>query len=383
MIDFPTAEALLATLVAYPTVNGQERPLAEEIARLAAGLGMRTEVQPVAEGRANVYAEIGEGPCLLLCGHLDVVPAEGAWHSDPFTLTERGDSYVARGSADMKGAIAAMLRAAADRVATGLNGIRLGLLFVADEESGNTGIKRFFATHPGCADACVIGEPTELEVAVAHRGVARFWIELHGRAAHSSLPALGNNALVSAAKAILALEAENARLAAFTHPILPPRTLCVTVAQGGERENIVPDAARLLVDYRLFPEDSPAAAEQTVRDVLDRLAREDARFAYSLRPHCYLPGGALPGEHPWVRAVCRIVADAVGKPRAPVEFRAGCEQALALNAGVPTVVVGPGSLSEAHTVDEALPKAELAQAVCVYGRLIDRFLTEYGANMIR
>ncbi|MDD3212217.1 MAG: M20/M25/M40 family metallo-hydrolase [Eubacteriales bacterium] len=377
MENLPTTRALLERFVAYHTVNGNELPLAQEIARLAEAIGMRVQVDDLGNDRANVYAEAGEGPCLLLCGHLDVVPAEGAWQSDPFTLRDAGERCVGRGCADMKGAVAAMITAAGQAMARGLTGMKLALLFVADEESGNRGMKRFLAEHPNCADACVVGEPTEMEVAVAHKGVARFWVELQGRAAHASTPALGENALTRAARAVLALEAYNQKLALETHPILPPKTICVTLAQGGERENIVPAHAELMVDHRIYPGETEQTAETALHAALEPLREADPGFAYSLRQHCYLPGGSLPMDHPWTRAVCRIAGETLARTCKPVEFRASCEQALMLNAGVPTVILGPGSLDEAHTVEESLPWLELEQAVAVYGRLIERFVAEY------
>ncbi len=373
METFPATRELLACFVAHRTVNGHEKPLALEIARLAEKIGMRVQVDDLGDDRANVYAEAGEGPCLLLCGHLDVVPAEGGWQSDPFTLRDEGERCVGRGCADMKGAVAAMLTAAERALARGLTGMKLALLFVADEESGNSGMKRFLATHPDCAEACIIGEPTEMEVAVAHKGTARYWVDLAGRAAHSSTPALGENALTHAAQAIFAVEAYNRQLAKTQHPILPPKTMCVTMLQGGERENIVPAHASLLVDYRTFPGETEPAAQAELRAVMETLHKADPGFSFSLRWHCFLPGGSLPAEHPWTQTVCRITGEALGRTCKPVEFRASCEQALMLQAGVPTVVLGPGSLRQAHTVNESLPWAELEQAVMVYGRLIDRF----------
>ena len=328
MKDFPSPQELLARFVSRPTVNGGERPLALDIARLARGLGMEAVVQDLGDDRANVYAHIGQGPCLLLCGHLDVVPAEGEWASDPFTLAQAGECYVGRGCVDMKGAIAAMLYAAARQIQKGLPGMRLALLFVADEESGNLGMKHFLKMLPFPVDACVIGEPTELEVAVAHKGMARFFVELFGKAAHASLPDAGVNALTLAARAILALEAENQKLAADLHPLLPPRTVCVTMARGGERENILPGYAELLVDLRLFPGDTEKTAADTLRRALWPLKGKD--FSHSLRPHRYLPGGGLAPDHPWVQAACRLTGRARGRGCSPVEFRASCEQALML-----------------------------------------------------
>lgn len=380
METFPATRELLARFVAHPTVNGHEKPLALEIARLAEKIGMRVQVDDLGNDRANVYAEAGEGPCLLLCGHLDVVPAEGEWQSDPFTLRDEGECCVGRGCADMKGAVAAMLTAAERALARGLTGMKLALLFVADEESGNTGMKRFLATHPDCAEACIIGEPTEMEAAVAHKGVARYWVDLAGRAAHSSTPALGVNALTHAAQAILALEAYNQQLAKTPHPILPPKTVCVTMLQGGERENIVPAHASLLVDFRIFPGETEPMAAAALRGVLEPLQKANPDFSFAMRRHCYLPGGILPAEHPWTQTVCRITGETLGRTCKAVEFRASCEQALMLEAGVPTVILGPGSLREAHTVNESLPWAELEQAVAVYGRLIDNFAQEHAVH---
>lgn len=374
---FPGAAQILSRLVGFETVNGEERPAAEWVGELLASLGMRVEIQGVAERRANVFARIGRGDALLLSGHLDVVPALGAWSTPPFELVRKGGVYFGRGACDMKGAIAAMIGAMRAFLASG-EALRreFQLLFVADEEKDNLGTRLFLQNpRPGIRCA-VIGEPTELRVAIAHKGVARFKVAVRGRSVHSSIARQGVNALTGAALLIQALRDQDEALEAVGHPVLTPPTINATMLRGGEQDNIIPGEAHLIVDYRLHPGVSYEEALATMRSVADAVAGKHPAFGFAVSRHCYLPGGEIAAEHPWVASCLGAAERCFGGEARPVEFRGGCEQSLMMGAGIPTVILGPGSLDQAHAVDEFLTEAQLAGAEALYGELIRSFNRE-------
>ena len=223
-----------------------------------------------------MVASLGGGaPCLALNSHLDTVPAGPGWRDDPFRLRAEGDRLIGRGACDAKGSVAAMVEAACllaacrDRWSG-----RLVAVFVADEEVGSTGAKRFAAEHPG-VDRIVVGEPTGLRIVSAHKGCLRPRIRVHGRSAHSGTPQLGENAIIGAHRLIGLLEAEDRRLRAIVHPLVGPASLSVTRIAGGLADNVVPDACELTIDRRMLPGESAETVLPEVEAILER-AREEA-----------------------------------------------------------------------------------------------------------
>ena len=193
---------LLRELIGFDTVNppGNEKPAARYLAGILEPMGFKCEVQDLGGSRANLIAVLdgGDGPELMLNGHLDVVPAVGEWDSSPFSMEEKDGKLYGRGTCDMKGGIAAMCEAAMRCAARKepMKG-KLKLLFVADEECSNLGTLSYLKTHER-SDYAIIGEPTRLEVAVAHRGVSRDYIDVKGAPRHAALPAGEEDAVMKA-----------------------------------------------------------------------------------------------------------------------------------------------------------------------------------------
>ena len=372
---FPGVEEILSALIGFPTINGDELPAAQHIAGWLESLGMTVMVQDLGNNRGNVFATIGQGETLLFTGHLDVVPAQGAWQSNPFEMISKGERYYGRGCADMKGGIAAMISAAARLIAEKPNfNKKIALLFVADEEQNNQGTNHFIETAEAEITGCVIGEPTEMEIAVAHKGVARHRIEIKGRSAHASLPNEGINALEGAAAVIAALQKEHRRIAEEVHPILPPQSLQVTLLRGGEQENIIPGEAVMMTDHRLFPYMTWDMAAKQIEKVVEEVGKTHRSFRFSVHRHCFLPGGEISPEHPWAARCLELAEKHHGRAMRPTEFRAGCEMSLFVNAGIPTVVCGPGNISQAHIIDEWILKSQLTEAEAFYLELMRDFL---------
>ncbi len=269
---------LLERLVAIDTQNppGREAEAAKMLASELAGYGFATELGAVADGRANVVGRLdnGAGPCLAFNSHVDTVPVGSGWTSDPFRLTERDGRLYGRGACDAKGPVAAMAEAgrmlAAQRDAW--RGTVL-LAFVADEEVNGTG-SRALVEKPPKIDMVVVGEPTGNAVCAAHKGCLRPLIRVSGRAAHSSRPHLGVNAVVQAARLVALFDERDRTLRTHTHPLVGNAALTVTRIAGGIADNIVPDSCEIVIDQRLLPGEDIDTAIEELRALLQR-ARHD------------------------------------------------------------------------------------------------------------
>jgi Acetylornithine deacetylase/Succinyl-diaminopimelate desuccinylase and related deacylases len=260
--------SLLARLIAFDTTSrASNLPLADFLCDYLDRPGVRIERNPSSDGgKTNLI--IGAGPeaddrdGLVLSGHTDVVPAdEPDWRSDPFTLTESGDRYVGRGAADMKGFLALAVNRLAAVDPSRLRRPLL-LLLTYDEEVGTLGARRFTETYAGAARlprSVVIGEPTELRVVRAHKGMVRLRLTFRGQAAHSGYPHLGRSAIEPAARAIVALEGlrrtmETERPAnADAFPKVPFAALNVGTVAGGSAANVIPDRCEMQLGIRLLP----------------------------------------------------------------------------------------------------------------------------------
>lgn len=365
---------ILKQLVSFDTVNppGREEAAVIYLKSLLEPYGFECRVQTVDKNRANLIAVIGDrsGPELMLNGHLDVVPAAGNWKHPPFSVTEEGGRLYGRGVADMKGGIAAMCEAAIRVAVTGgpKNGC-VKLLFVADEECSNLGIHRYFEEYQA-GEWAVIGEPTGLAVSVAHRGVSRDFIDVHGVSRHAALPASGGDAVNAAAKVILAIEDLNRELQTVRHEVLPPPSVAVTMVQGYEKDNVVPGFVRLLLDFRILP----GMGRERVRQILEEGLKKRGISNFQIRSHFYMPGGALSADDDFA-AACAEESNRIQKRRVvPCAFDASCEQCFLVERGVKTVICGPGDLAQAHTVDEYTEKKQVRMAADLYEAIIRRTL---------
>jgi len=370
--------ALLSRLVGFDTTSRESNlPLADFLADYLDRPGVRVARNPSADGaKTNLVVAVGpesddrEG--LVLSGHMDVVPAEESdWQSDPFTLTESGDRYVGRGTADMKGflALAANRLAAADPSALRRP---LALLFTYDEEVGTLGARRFTETFTPIARLprhVVIGEPTALRVVRAHKGMVRLRLEFTGRAAHSGYPHLGRSAIEPAARAIVALSVLRRALEAErppngeAFPDVPFVALNVGTVAGGSAANVVPDRCEVHLGIRVLP-------GMTVDDVSARVRAAVAGAVeepFALEPVSESPAMLLDPEAPIHRALC----EAVGQ-RESHSVMFASDAGWLQRAGFESVLFGPGSIEVAHQPNEFLPVEEFRRAGEVLDGLIHR-----------
>lgn len=352
--------------IASENPPGEEQAAAEWTRQRLATF-MATDVQMVSKGRSNCIAtlDFGPGPGFVLCTHLDVVPVEHPAQRVPSVENGR---ITGRGSADAKGALAAMIAACEALAAnpTGLRG-RLILAAVADEETSALGALRF--VRDGIeADAAVIGEPTSNLPVLASRGAVRLAITFRGRSAHSSEPSKGSNAIYRAARFILAVETLNATL----QRTLGAGRCAATVVNGGTKLNVIPNACTVLVDRRLTPGESSHQALDEIHGLIATLRRRDPdlEWAWS-EAGVWLDSFAIPETSPFAQQVL----ETTGRPPGPV-FLAGTDAPHLIGAGIPTVILGPGGLAQAHSPDEWVAISDLLEAAHLYERLARHFLRD-------
>lgn len=372
---------ILKKLISINTTNppGNEKAAAEYLAQLLEPWGFCCEVQDLGDNRANLIAWMGDsqGPELILNGHLDVVPAIGRWETDPFEAVSRDGLLYGRGTADMKGGIAAMCEAAIRTAGEG--GPKKGMLklvFVADEECSNLGTLSYLKEYkPGTY--AIIGEPTELKIAIAHRGVSRDYIDLSGDARHAALPQTREDAVGLAARAILAVREISRELEGRTHEVLPPPGIAVTMVQGYEKDNIVPGTVRLLLDFRILP----GMTHDEVSQILKTGFEKAGIRRYEIVPHFYMPGGEISSQDPFVKQCLEIREQVLGtgqKEELPCAFDASCEQCFLVDRGIKTIICGPGNIAQAHTVGEFAEEKQIRDAAVFYKAVIEKILGKEG-----
>lgn len=360
----------LEALVGFDTQNPDrtEADCAAWVAEQLRALGAEVSMEGFAPGRPNVIGRIanGPGPVFAFNTHMDVVPAGAGWLADPFRLRRVDGRLIGRGACDAKGALAAMLEAIATLVAERekWSGTLLGV-FVADEEASSRGAKFLAAQRPRI-DLVVVGEPSGNAPIIAHKGSLRPMVRVHGTTAHSGTPDLGVNAIFQAGRLLPRLAALHAGLREVSHPLVGHPSLTVTRAQAGIADNIVPDACDLLLDRRLVPGESEAAARQAIADALEA-ARADGVEA-SITEWRPTTGGAAETapDHPIVQAAMAAGrAHGVADPT-PIGFQGACDFVHFRSMGAEGVVLGPGDLAVAHKPEEFVPEAELAAATRIY-----------------
>ncbi len=377
---------LLARLIAFDTTSRNSNlPLVDFLAGYLDRSGIRIQRNLSADGtKANLVVWLGPEPSgdrkgLVLSGHMDTVPAEeDGWRSDPFTLTDEGDRWVARGSSDMKGFLAVAANVAADAAPKrGLMRAPLALVFTYDEEVGTLGARHLTETFREASALprnAIIGEPTSLRVARVHKGHLKMRITLHGRSAHSGYPHLGLNAIEPAGRVIVALT--DLRRQLETEPLphrelfpeVPFVPLNVGTIHGGAAVNVVPDRCTLEAGVRPLPGvDSEILAERVRRAVREAAAPLEPEFELLSDS----PPMLLDEASPIHRHLCELVGQRTGSS---VSFAtdAGWLQRLDMDCAI----FGPGSIEVAHKPNEFLPKDELAAARGFLERTVQRFCME-------
>ena len=380
-IDRDLVIELTRELVRIPSVNppGDEQPAAEFLAERMRELGLQAEVQELEPDRANAIGRLpgrGEGH-LVLTGHVDVVPpGEQAWHHPPFAAEMADGRIYGRGSADMKGGVAAMVGAAAALARAGFHPkADLILALTAGEEAGMLGAGAMVEQRAlEGSRYLVVGEPTDLDVFIGEKGV--LWVEVQalGRTAHGSMPQLGINAVSYLARLI-------PRLEEYPFPfresgLLGLPTLSVNMMSGGNKTNVVPDLARIVIDMRTVPGQEHEAILDSIREMAGETARD---FHPDLRVEVAVENDKSPleteAEEPLVAAMVESVAAVRGSKPSVGGVAYGTDAAVLGPAfDIPMVICGPGAPGMAHQPDEWVATDQLVEAAAIYADLARRLL---------
>lgn len=349
-----------------PRPGYREQEMADYLAGLLADLGLRHEMREVRPGRPNLFGYLpgSEGLfTLALAGHTDTARTTG--YPGAYDVRGEDGKVCGRGACDMKAALTAYLAVARvlREARVTLKG-NLLLIFNMDEEYQMVGSKAIGRDGPR-ADQGIIGEPTSLQVCPANKGRVSTKIITRGRAAHSSVPEKGINAISRMARVINAFEDYNAELLSR-----PPHPLCGNgrfnpgVIHGGVQVNMVPDYCELEVDRRTLPGETKDQVYSELHARIARAAQGDADFAYEItEPTWLIPANDISPDEPVVVALRRAHLALWGRDPGVQAFVAGSD---APHYGFPTVVCGPGSIAQAHTTDEWVTLTEVAAAARLY-----------------
>lgn len=372
---------LLRDLVRLPSINPMTRKLqgpeiyehqvTAYLERFFRTLGVRWERQKIADLRDNIvaYSDLpGSRATVILEAHQDTVPADNMT-IEPFAGAIEGDKLYGRGACDIKGGMAAMLAAFArlvrDRPAKAANVI---MACTVDEEHTFLGVQRLVRDAPQ-AEMAIVAEPTQLQIVVAHKGVVRWSIDTLGRACHSSTPEQGQNAIYAMAEVLDTVRKYADWLrSSKTDPLVGSPTLSVGRIEGGSSVNTVPDRCRIEIDRRLIPGEhwhqAPDALTAYLRDALGA----DFPFAASA-PWLYTPALAPDLSKDLVGRLV-IAIDSVKRSHQITAVPYGTDAGVIAEAGIPSVVFGPGDIACAHTRDEWVALSEVAEAEEIYFRFI-------------
>lgn len=362
---------ILERLCAFDTTSHKSNLDCIEYCRqLLVSAGFDVTVLPNADGtKANLHAVAGpkDGPALVLAGHTDVVPVDGQnWSTDPFKLTQRDGSLFARGTTDMKGFVATALS-----VATNLNlhalGRSLHLVLTYDEETGCFGardISDYLRSAIPAESFCMVGEPTDLQPIVAHKGIMGLRATVTGSEGHAATIATKSNAIHFAADLIqyLLQQAQNyAAKPCKNDYVTPFSTIQVGLINGGQARNMIAKQCDLEFEFRHLPDDSSSEFRNKLEAFLSsnlrpRLIRTDENASIQIKTLSHVPAFRANGTSDFLNALkANLGSDNIG-------FWDGVTEAgYYKDAGLDTIVCGPGTISQAHQPNECVSVSALKE----------------------
>ena len=376
----PKLQHTLSRLIEIPSVSStiadldmSNLPVINELATWFEALGFQCEIQPLPHARqkANLIATLGSGPGgLVLAGHTDTVPFdESLWKSSPFTLEQRDGRLYGLGVCDMKGFFALVMKAVQDFVHPPLKA-PLIVLATADEESSMSGARTLAELGRPKARYALIGEPTQMRPVYMHKGIMMERIEILGQSGHSSNPSLGRNAMEAAHKVITELMQLRAELAErYQNPgfTIPVPTLNLGCIHGGDNPNRICGHCQLDFDVRMLPGMESESVRQQIRQRLQSIAITE-QVEISLKPISpTIEAFAGKQDSDLVKACEKLT----GYTAESVAF--GTEAPFFSRMGMDTVVLGPGSIDQAHQPDEYLALDRINPMINILKSLIRQY----------
>lgn len=372
--------ALTQSLVSVPSHNdhpAKESQVAAIVGETLRSFGCEVAYQEVEPNRTNVVGVLrgsSSGRNILLNGHLDTVPP--GQMLAPFSGSVRDGRILGRGTADMKGAIASML-VAMRTVAESSVQLAGDVIFAGTvaEESGAAGMNYLMESGAIVAAACIVGEPTSLDIGVAHKGIEWLEVSTAGVASHASIPGAGINAIAHMTEIVSALHRDLLpRLNERIHKLLGPSTMNIGTIQGGVRPNIVPERCSITVDRRWLPCESVESIREELDGIVSGVRRRIPELVVSIRR---LPEISAVWHGPYetdmdseILCVARGALSEWGRAPQLIGLPFWSDGALAQRRGIPTIIVGPGDATACHTADESVAVDRLLWASRSYCRMI-------------
>jgi acetylornithine deacetylase len=375
------SKEILEALVGFDTVSRNSNlELITWVEQYLDKLGVKHErVYDDTGKKSNLWATIGPADQrgYILSGHTDVVPVDDQnWTDSPFKLTERGGKLYGRGSTDMKGYVACCLAAVPDM----LNGSLkkpLHLAFSYDEEVGCIGVRGMIAKlpeRPAMPIACFVGEPTEMDVVIGHKAKRAFKVTVRGRTCHSSLAPLGVNAVEYAARVISKIRDISDRCAKSGARDdlydVPFSTGHTGYLHGGTALNIVPDTATFEFEFRVIAADKSDVFAKEVIDYANNVLEPEMKKVAPESGFDFEDRSEFAGLDTAVDADVTLLAKRLSGRNNHSKVAYGTEGGLFSEAGVPTIVCGPGNIDQAHKADEFIAVSELDKC----GKFLDRII---------
>lgn len=386
----PTAcTDFLRRLVSTPSLSGQEAAVARHVAAEMHDLGFPSVR---ADRIGNVIGRYGRpgGPILLLNAHMDTVDIgdPNAWKRDPFAAEVVGDTLYGRGSADMKGGLAAIIHGVGQLVRRGveLPGEVIVAAVVQEEPTEGMAMRVLVEEEGLRPDWVVLAEPTDLQLARGQRGRMEIHVSTFGRSCHASSPEQGENALYGAARLIFGLEMLNAGL--MSDPVLAKGSLAVTQLRtmAGSR-NVIPDRCDLIIDRRLTLGETAARALAEVEMAMQREGVRGAVEVGAYRSLSYTgyetagpeiyPAWLLPEDHALLQTAARALETTLGRRPGVMVWPFSTDGVYTMGAaGIPTIGFGPGDPARAHTADESISLSAVERAADAYAHLVIALLQQ-------
>ncbi|MFO4721235.1 acetylornithine deacetylase [Vibrio cholerae] len=349
--------------------EGNEQVIAK-LADWLSALGFSIQIEQVAPNKQNLMAKLGSGEGgLLLAGHSDTVPFdEGRWNYNPHALTQVNNRFYGLGTADMKGFFA-FIYEAVKNVDWSKQTKPLYVLATCDEETTMLGARHFTENAPFKPDYCIIGEPTSLVPIRAHKGHVANAIRVTGKSGHSSNPALGVNAIEIMHEVLFALMQLRDRLIKeYHHPgfEIPTPTLNLGHIHGGDSPNRICGCCELHYDVRPLPGISLDGLDNLMRDALREVQQKWPGRIELVPLHDPIPGYECAHDHPFIHGISEICE----QEAQTVNY---CTEAPFLQQICPTLVLGPGSIDQAHQPDEFLAFEFIDPTVRVLSRAMQKY----------
>jgi len=375
----------LVSIPSYPGVENQESNVAEYISNFFIYEGIKAEIVPVVDGRNNVIARLkgkGNGKTLLLTGHMDTVPPYDM-PENPFEIKTIGDRMYGRGVVDMKGPLGCMMMAMATIKRLGIE-LAGDVIFagVIDEEDKSEGTRALLKKGIA-ADGAIIGEPTEMEICVGHRGLEWFEFAFHGKTVHGGKQKEGINAITKAMKFIEKVESELIpKIESRKHPIIGNSCMNYGYIEGGTQPSTVAGECKLQIDRRWIPGEKFQDIVSEYQQVIDELQTEDPQFNASFRVMevSRMEDGYIHEAmevdvgHPIVKASEDAIFKVTGESARIKSFTAWSDGGLINTYGkIPTIVLGPGNLESAHSASEYLEIGQVVKATAIYAEIAMKF----------